>query len=137
MHRTRVYRLATFLALGLLGSCSFFTEVCGCPPAFIAARAIGTVTRADGGPAAGAAILASAWRPPCDSIPTTLFTSGETTSDGQGAYRLTVITITEGLQCARVTARLGAAEVSRVVALQGRVEGHGPLDSVRVDLTLP
>lgn len=131
------HRLVVLVALVALGSCSFFTEACGCSPPNPVARAIGTVTFAGGEPAPGATVGASVWRPPCESIPSSLIPHGETTTDAQGAYRLEFSTMSEGLQCARVAARLGAAEVSRVVTVDGRVQGARPLDSVRVDLTLP
>ena len=131
------HRLVVVVALVALGSCSLFTEACGCSPPNHVARATGTVTFAGGEPAPGATVGASVWRPPCESIPNTLFPHGETTTDAQGAYRLEFSTLSEGLQCARVAARLGAAEVTRVVTVEGRVQGTGPLDSVRVDLTLP
>ena len=130
-------RLVVVVALVALGSCSLFTEVCGCSPPNFVARAVGTVTFAGGEPAPGVTVGASVWRPPCHSIPSNLFADGETTTGAQGAYRLEFSTWSEGLQCARVAARLGAAEVSRVVTIEGREQGTGPLDSVRVDLTLP
>jgi hypothetical protein len=136
----RLYQLAAFVAVGTLGACIFITDACGCVLPSPAALAIGTVTVAAGAPAAGVTVLASAWRPPCDPMPIGLLPSGETTSDAQGAFRLVFIAPTEGLHCARVTARLGAAEATRVVTVQARPDvgaGTDHLDSVRVDLTLP
>jgi hypothetical protein len=132
-----VHHLGVVVALVALGSCSLFTEACGCSPPNHLARAIGTVTFASGEPAAGATVGAAVWRPPCESVPSNPFPHGETTTDAQGVYRLEFSTVSEGLQCARIAARLGAAEVGRVVTVEGRVQGTRPLDSVRVNLTLP
>ena len=135
----RVYHLVGFVAVATLGACIFVTDACGCVLPVPAAVAIGTVTLADGGAAAGATVLASAWRPPCDPLPNGLLPSNQTTSDAQGAYRLVFGASAEGLQCARLTARLGTAEVSQVVTVEARPDvGARPgLDTVRVDLTLP
>jgi hypothetical protein len=130
-------RLAGFAALSALGSCGLFTDACACTWPLPAARAIGTVIFSEGGPAAGATVLASTWRPPCGPVPNSLFPMGETTTNAQGTYRLEFGAAAEGLQCARLTARLGAAEVSQVVTVEARLQGNRPLDSVRVDLTLP
>lgn len=130
-------RLAGLAALIALGSCGLVTDTCACTWPVPAGRAIGTVTLSAGGPAAGATVHASTWRPPCDPVPSGLFPMGETTTNDQGTYRLEFAANVEGRQCARITARLGAAEVSKVVTVDARLQGNGPLDSVRVDLTLP
>ena len=135
----RLYRLVGFAAATTLGSCTFFTDTCACvlpPPAAIV---FGTVTRATGAPASDAAVVATTWRLPCDPLPANLPTGVNTTADGQGAYRVGIFTVAEGLQCVRVTARLGTSEVGRVVTVEARLHtgGEDQLDSVRVDLTLP
>ena len=135
--RMRFHRLAGLLALTTLGSCGLVTDACACTWPLPAAVAIGTVTLSGGGPVAGATVNASTWRVPCDPVPSDLYPRGETTTNAQGTYRLVFAASAEGPQCARVTARLGTSEVSRVVSVEGRREGNGPLDSVRVDLTLP
>ena len=135
----RLYRLVGFAAATALGSCSLFTDTCACvlpPPAAVV---FGTVTRATGTPASDAAVVVATWRPPCDPVPANLPTGLNTSTDGQGAYRVIIGSPTEGLQCVRVTARFGTAEAGRVVTVEARLDtgGENHLDSVRVDLTLP
>ena len=133
------YRLTILTALAAAGACLFPSEPCACvlpPPA---ALAVGTVTHLSGNPAPGARVVAESWRPPCDSVPAGFLLASDTAStDAQGAFRLVVIGLQEGNQCARITARLGAAEASRIVAVHTRHDVRLEfLDSVRVDLTLP
>lgn len=134
----RWYHLTRLLATGTVAACLFPPEPCACvlpPPA---ALAVGTVAFGAGNPAAGAAVVAESWRPPCDAVPPGFLLATDTTTNSQGAFRLVVIGQQEGTQCARITARLGAAEVSRVVTVQTRHDVRLEyLDSVRVDLTLP
>jgi hypothetical protein len=134
-----LHHLVGFAAVGTLGACIFATDTCACVLPLPAALAFGSVTSAAGAPVAGATVLAATWQPPCDPAPIDRLPSGETTTDAQGAFRLVFGASAEGLQCARVTARLGTAEASRVVTVQARPDvGARPnLDSVRVDLTLP
>ena len=135
----RLCRLVGFTAATALGSCTFVTDTCACVFPSPAAIVFGTVTRATGAPASDAAVVVAMWQPPCDPLPPNLPTGRHTTTDGQGAYRVVMGTAAEGLQCVRVTARVGMAEAGRVATVESRFHrgGENQLDSVRVDLTLP
>ena len=128
-----------FVATAFVAACWLPFEVCGCaPPPVTAALAIGTVTFADGSPVPGAAVLGETWHPPCDAVPGRFLFTTDTITDAQGAFRLVVKGTQEGIQCARISARVYSAQNSRIVPMTMRPAGDlMHLDSVHVDLTLP
>ena len=82
-------------------------------------------------------MIAESWSPPCSGVGPGLVSTPATSTNGQGAFRLLVAGLQEGTQCAQIRARFEAAEVSDIVTMTMQPAGSTPLDSVRVDLTLP
>jgi hypothetical protein len=136
----QLHRLTGFAVAALLGACLTPSDTCACVLPTPVAKVVGTITLAGGGPAANAQVVGETWRPPCETVPSPppQFAREDTVTDQHGAFRLIVWAFTEGLQCARITTRLDAAEASRIVMVRTRAETRTDhLDSVLVELTLP
>jgi hypothetical protein len=131
--------LSTGLLALLLVTCTP-TEPCACPPKITLAVIYGAVTRAAGGPVAGATVVVEVYAGRCGArgLRRTSIGPGGTQTDAQGRYGVQVMSDLGDPQPACATAEATTA-TQRVLGAPTPVDLRirFPLDSARIDIALP